>query len=141
MIRCWFLIGLIYINSCDSNNTEWFRTSETFTLSPSGEVRVIDNKGNSLYVRITDIDESRCPGDVVCITAGNVLVHVEIKDSRHSQFRTILCLGACSTSRTDKGTFMLYGLEYYIQLLEVNPYPTTKNQNEVRKAVLKLYES
>ncbi len=54
-----------------------FQNNQNFTLSP-GQENTIEGTDMSLYL-LDIIEDSRCPSDVVCVTAGTVMVSLNVK--------------------------------------------------------------
>jgi len=133
-------IGVVF-SRCNKDELEWVRINDLFTVGVNQQIKVIDDRNRTIYVNVAEINENRCPTDAFCIHAGNVLIKVVIEDTRKSQFSTLLCLGDCSPSINNLKSFVFYNIEYTIQLLEVNPVPTTKNQEDKKKVVLKLFRN
>ena len=52
------------------------RLDEEFVIAPNGPVQIADRSERLHFVRV--ISDSRCPVDVVCIQAGDAVVHIEI---------------------------------------------------------------
>lgn len=80
-----------------------------------------------IEVHITQINDSRCPQDVVCIWGGEVIVSFLIPTGETLE----LCLGG-STDCVSSSEFSFNGNTYQLILLDVKPYPTTTNGNEER---------
>ncbi|MGK7389659.1 MAG: hypothetical protein ACNS60_04885 [Candidatus Cyclobacteriaceae bacterium M2_1C_046] len=99
--------------------------SEEFFIE-EGEVILLTTsvESESIEIKVLNIEDSRCPADVICIWGGNVKVTFTINQQ---EIAYLLCLGECGNGfnetdelevQTDKGTFN-------IKLLEVAPYPRT----------------
>ncbi len=81
---------------------------ESFTLAPGTEAIV---KGGGPRVRFEGVlEDSRCPSDVQCIWAGEVVVDVTIGD------------GSSSRRSMRPGEAVASG-RFRVNLLEVQPYP------------------
>lgn len=80
-----------------------------------------------IEIQITQINDSRCPQDVVCIWGGEVIVSFLIPTGETIE----LCLGG-STDCVSSSEFTFNGNTYQLILLDVKPYPTTTNGNEER---------
>ena len=135
------LFILAFFISCNKDEPEWVPINSTFILELNEQVKVIENNNRALYVSVVEIEDSRCPSDLVCVRAGEASVKVIIEDTRNSQFNTLLCIGDCSPSIKDIRSFVFYNIEYTIQLIEVNPYPTSINEDENMRIVLKLFKN
>ena len=68
-----------------------------------------------LKIKLTEINESRCPSDITCVWQGQVEVIFQINQNLESHR---LALTTTDNTETNIG-------EYTIKLLDVSPYPTT----------------
>jgi hypothetical protein len=135
-----FFIFLLFpvLYGCNQDEPAMVRINDQFSLELDDQVKIVDDRNHSLYVSLVEIEENRCPSDAFCVQAGQVLVKVVIEDTRNSQFSTLLCLGDCSPSITSLKSFIFYNTEFTLELLEVNPFPTTSNRENKRNVILKL---
>jgi len=69
---------------------------------------------SSLTVEIVNIQDSRCPSDVVCVWQGEALVEIEVKEIQ--TFSTVL-----STYDNQIDTLGNYSIE----LVDIKPYPVS----------------
>jgi hypothetical protein len=142
MKRVFFILFMVSgLFGCNSDEPAMVRINDWFTLGMGEKVKIIDDKNHVLFLSLGEIEENRCPSDVICIQPGNVLVKVVIEDTRNSQYSTLLCLGDCSPSITNMKSFVFYNIEYTIDLKEVNPFPTTKNRDVERSAIMKIFRN
>ena len=77
------------------------------------------NHNKELEITFSDIEDSRCPTDVVCVWEGQADVELRAffdGDDTPAVFHLISRVGYPDLADTT-----LYG--YHLQLLEVNPYP------------------
>ncbi len=88
---------------------------------------------------LTNVYDSRCPSDVVCIVGGAAAVTVELTDAANTQ-KVAISLGVISQSvyTPDSAAVVLNQRPYWLRLLSVNPYPSTKSGNQVKTAFLRL---
>ncbi len=135
------LFILALFTSCNKDEPDWVPINATFTLELNEQVKVIENNKRALYVSVVEIEDNRCPSDVICVRAGEALVKVIIEDIRNSQFNTLLCIGECSPSIKNIRSFVFYNLEYTIQLIEVIPYPTSMNKDDKKRVVFRLFRN
>lgn len=124
------LITLLLSNcSADDNsqqNTKSGNLSRSVFLQDNESVHyTVSNE--EVEVRITQINDSRCPQDVVCIWGGEVIVSFLIPTGQTID----LCLGG-STDCISSAEFSLNDITYQLILLDVKPYPTTTNGEEKR---------
>lgn len=75
---------------------------------------VFQTKSNSLKFRIKEINDSRCPKDVVCVWAGMVEVKLDVETPE----KKVLSLNSYNNLADTIGV-------YEIRLVEVQPYPVS----------------
>jgi hypothetical protein len=81
-------------------------------------------RGERLRIRFAAVKEdSRCPSDVTCIWAGNAAVQLDVSTSRRDS--KLLTLNTGGTSSLP-GEVQYRG--YRLRLLELNPYPSSKQK-------------
>ena len=78
---------------------------------------VYQTKGNSIKFTVTEINDSRCPSDVVCVWAGMV----EVKFAFDAPEKKMLSLNSYNNLADTIGI-------YEIRLVEVQPYPVSTKQ-------------
>lgn len=112
MKTCFIFIALIAI-SCISCDKESFFESFSFGLENdfkiNGEYHSIDN---SLNFTLTEINDSRCPSDVVCVWEGKADVTIDVT----SPVRGSIMLSTYNHSTDTLGN-------YSFELKDVSPYP------------------
>lgn len=73
--------------------------------------------GNSLKFKITEVNDSRCPSDVVCVWQGEAKIKIQLESPVKGNMEL-------STYHQQKDTVGMYAFE----LVGVSPYPvSTKN--------------
>jgi len=82
---------------------------------------------NSLKFTITEINDSRCPSDVVCIWQGEAVVKIAVQ----SPFSDTLELSTFHNPSDTLGS-------YIFQILEVTPYPISTETIELNDYNVKL---
>lgn len=82
---------------------------------------------NSLKFTITEINDSRCPSDVVCIWQGEAVVKIKVE----SPLAGTLELSTFHNPGDTLGT-------YIFQLVEVTPYPVSTETIELNEYNIKL---
>ncbi|HEY0656302.1 MAG TPA: hypothetical protein VGD65_24380 [Chryseosolibacter sp.] len=92
----------------------------------------------SLRIHIKTIEDSRCPADVQCISAGYVKVAFEIENVGEAELITPVLPGS---NASDTYEFSLGGKNYRLVLEDVIPFPTTKNYLEPRSVEFLLEQS
>lgn len=98
-----------------SNNMAEIGQPFSLRLNQTGHVEDLD-------LRFTDVIDSRCPSDVVCIWEGQVSILVHLQDSAGSLKQFELTLGP-----TDAASARSFG-NYSIGLVDVQPYPVSTEQ-------------
>lgn len=91
--------------------------------------------GGSVQAMFTTINDSRCPSDVVCGVAGTLAVTVTFVGAGPTQTAR---LGYDRSYTRDSALVTLNNQAYWLRLLAVNPYPSTKNGNLPKTATLRL---
>lgn len=73
---------LFAVTACDENapTGPTVPLNQQFTLAPGDAVRVEGTPYAVRFVRVSD--DSRCPGDAICITGGDALVHIQVFEGR-----------------------------------------------------------
>lgn len=98
-----------------SNNMVELGQPFSLGLNQTGHVQDLD-------VWFTEVIDSRCPSDVVCIWAGQVSILVHLQDSSGSLKQLNLALGSPEAPSTRS-----FG-NYSISLIDVQPYPISTEQ-------------
>ena len=91
-----------------------------------------------IAINVLDIEEGRCPTDMMCIWEGYVKVSFEISTLAKTIDLAIPAHQPLNTNFTDTHTFNVDGCTYKLTLKDVAPYPSTKNAAEPKSAVLVL---
>lgn len=113
-----------------------------FNLKISQQTQV-----DGIKLSFDEVTDSRCPSNVQCIRAGEVVVDLNL----NTQQKIKMCLGECQLVQPDrkKGFVIQDSLEvsvnsqkYLFILRQVNPYPTTttittKENYEVKMQVVR----
>ena len=84
---------------------------------------------------LTELNDSRCPSDVVCIWASTIAATVELTDGSTTQTAR---LGYQRSFGIDSAAVVLAGQGYWLRLLDAKPYPSTANGSVPRTAILRL---
>ena len=119
-------MALVGLFGCNNGDNELQETSLEVNVTAGSDESVVIKVAESettLSVTITNIAESRCASDVVCVHAGWVIVDFQTEESSFS-----LKIG-------ESKEFLSGDERYKLTLLDVTPYPTTQNSEEDRKAV------
>ncbi|EJF11430.1 hypothetical protein [Pontibacter sp. BAB1700] len=92
-----------------------------------------------LIVSLKSIEDSRCPTDVNCVTAGNASVLLRASNSHGVNENITLCIGDCGTDaarETHTIEAAVGDVSYKFTLKGVRPYPGQAHEGEVQKAQL-----
>ena len=114
---CFFiLIIVVSLISCEKENT-----TDSFLLGLENEFKVNyvnHSADNALKFTITEINDSRCPGDVECIWAGKADVTVKMESPVAASFVLSTLNNALYSSTDTVGN-------YSFRLVDVSPYPVS----------------
>jgi hypothetical protein len=124
--------GLLF-SSCEKDSIEF---DSPFELKENESI-ILQGNNNGLTLTLQSVNDSRCPINALCISAGNARVKLRMSDNSGAETLAELCLGFCDTRNNteDSALFQLNNVSYMVILKEVNPYPEAgKKQN--KKALL-----
>lgn len=126
-----FFVSLILISfiSCDNEPV-----SDSFSFGLDNEFKIngeYNSEDNSLHFRITEINDSRCPSDVVCVWEGKADVKIKVESP---------VSGSITLSTYDNPIDTVGN--YSFRIIDVLPYPiSTKTiQLEDYNVTLKIVE-
>jgi hypothetical protein len=94
----------------------------------------IGKSSNYLVVKVEQVNDSRCPSDVNCITAGDAIVSFKVIDEKDNEASFDLYYGQKSKFKSDTLAFSVNQKNYKMILSNVLPYPAT-NQKQGNKNV------
>ena len=124
-----FILTLFIFVSCNEETS-----SDSFKIGFENEFQygiLNQSLDNSIKLSITEINDSRCPSDVVCVWQGEAIVKIEIELPQK---------GTISLSTYDNliDTFANYSFE----LIDVSPYPISTETIELKdyNVTLKIEE-
>ncbi|MDX5419955.1 MAG: hypothetical protein LPK07_00430 [Hymenobacteraceae bacterium] len=92
-----------------------------------------------LIVSVKSIEDSRCPANANCVTAGKATVALRASNSQGVNDNITLCIGDCGTDKTQETHTVeaeVGGINYSFTLKGVKPYPGQAHEGEVQKAQL-----
>ena len=135
------LLGIaIALFSCQSDAIEAKLGDKTLKYQ-----EVVNLTGGSLT--FADVKDDRCPEDVQCFRAGEVIVTLNTRAVPTVNETQIvkMCLGDCITlypkggfREADTARISLDGNKYRLILTEVNPYPNTTKPVQKKDYTIKL---
>ncbi|TPE42611.1 hypothetical protein [Pontibacter mangrovi] len=108
-----------------------------FTMEPDERVELIN--GDSLYLELERVEDSRCPQDVVCVWMGNASVELRVGQIGRKGQKLNFCIGDCrpEPARSKHPIEVLVdGKAYEVTLLEVLPYPSEANTDTEKQVKL-----
>ncbi len=123
----------VFIISCNKENI-----SETFSLGVANEFKIhgeYHSADQLLKFIITEINDSRCPSDVICVWEGKADVKIEME----SPVKGNLIL---STYHSNTNTSIDTLGNYSFELIDVSPYPVSTKTIKLKdyKVMLKIKE-
>ena len=108
---------------------------EAFHLAASDTVQ-LKQGSESFWISLREIEDSRCPADVNCITGGKAVVRLQLADMPEE---VEICTGAdCRKENNNSFLYEYNNKRYTIVLEEVVPYPQTGNETSTKQAILKI---
>lgn len=111
-----FLLSLMMFTGCQNGNINEYRLGERFTLNP-GQTAVIEPEG--LRVKFEKIlNDSRCPGDTICIWQGQVQSLLTISVDGEGEQLTL------TQSGSEPAAFQTYH-QFYFEF-SITPYPESE---------------
>jgi hypothetical protein len=127
MKTTYFLLSLILISliSCDQEPVP-----DSFSFGVQNEFKIngdYHSSDNSLNFTITEINDSRCPSDVVCIWAGKVDVKIKVESP---------VAGTITLSTYDNPVDTVGN--YSFKIIDVSPYPISTKTIKLEDYVVLL---
>jgi hypothetical protein len=112
--RLLMFLALILTIGCDeaSPTAPSVPLNQRFTLAPGESVSIAGASTVVEMIRVSD--DSRCPGDAICIQGGDALVHIVVHGGATSNYA--LHTGDAARASIQHGTVR-------ITLIELQPYP------------------
>ncbi|MFT5885592.1 MAG: hypothetical protein ACI9IP_002052 [Arcticibacterium sp.] len=111
----------------------------TTDISPNQEISLKAGDESSFVLnnqkitfKVQEILDSRCPEGVQCIRAGEAIVKFDISIEKENYSSQEICL-QCGEIKDIPDILQLGS--HTLQLKEVKPSPTTKNQNDIKSAI------
>ncbi len=119
-----FIVPLVFI-ACSKDSV-----SDNFTFGAEENLKIgNENKSaeNNIQFTITNVQDSRCPGDVVCIWQGEAVVDIEFT----KPFQQNIQLNTFDNLVDIVGN-------YTVKLLNVSPYPVSTQTIKTEDYTIKL---
>ncbi len=112
------------------------RLNETFEISTGENVRVVDAQ-DTLSVALVSLEDTRCPENVMCIKAGNVVAEIDIFYQEQNSAVVLHLIedqpGETSTAEVTFGT-----TTYRVVLLRAVPERNLERDQEAERVALRL---
>jgi hypothetical protein len=127
-LRCAAIVLAVFVGACAGAAQRPSALDEDFELSAGRSVRVADA---DLLVRFDRVaNDSRCPSDVKCITAGDAVVVLGLASGRDTARQYELHTTSGDTSAAHAG--------YRVTLVALNPVPVSTRTLQARDYVATL---
>ena len=122
------LVGIVFVSCHEELLPETFNLGSEEDFKWGGEY---ESSNNSLLFSIVEINDSRCPSDVVCVWEGKADVRINV-DSPHSGS---ILLSTYDNIKDTVGDFSF-------ELIDVSPYPISTETIELEdyNVTLKIVE-
>ncbi|WP_337043138.1 hypothetical protein [Emticicia sp. 17c] len=121
MKRLMIMMMVAVAMACSKEDTTEPRASLGSTIETAYAKAVVLQEG--VEVKVTKIEDSRCPKSVVCVWAGMVKIFVNVSENNITKEAVIEVMG--DKSKPAKATVDLNGHSYEIEVSDVAPYPQT----------------
>ncbi|MFD2583768.1 hypothetical protein ACFSR6_14810 [Pedobacter vanadiisoli] len=108
-----FIVLSVFAFGCE-------KTSESITTNYDFKINTSKSIGTSTLL-LKSINDSRCPINADCISAGGVRAHFKLTADNIDQEIT-LCKGVCGTLES-AAKVKINGITYSMKLIDVTPYP------------------
>ncbi|MBJ6144446.1 hypothetical protein [Hymenobacter sp. BT559] len=126
------LLGGLLACSCGKTTPQ---LGQDVALVPKQPVTLALGSPGHVEATLTELSDSRCPSDAVCIWAGTLMATVVLTDDGTAQ---TVRLGYQKSYAADSVNVTLNRQKYWVRLLDATPYPSTKNMGQLRAATLRL---
>ncbi len=136
LISCLLLADLFVMQAC--------RSTEPIVLPVLSADQAVIRLNRSarfahnVVVQVTDIHDSRCPQDVVCVLAGIATVKLIITKGNDVQSAHLQLGFPTLTQRVDSTGFIFAGESYKVVLRNVIPYPNTSKKLMPKQAIVQV---
>lgn len=118
------LFALIWVAAvaCDQKKDATPQPELQVTSVPYRQQTTIAASGSDLKVDLQEVNDSRCPKDVVCIQMGSAKIKFTISDQKNS---TTVEVDFKGDSKGSFQAFTLSGQNYVLGVSELQPYPVS----------------
>jgi hypothetical protein len=132
MNKLLIIFGILYMAGCE---TEGEVPAESKIVVKENESRNFSIDGKTSEIKITEIQDSRCPENANCVRAGEVIVRFDLEIGGDKTKGLELCL-QCENSMNIPASAQING--HTLTLLEVSPYPNASVPVGQRTATFSL---
>ncbi len=125
MKKIFFLVGvLVSMLACQKNEDATIPQApiETVSIGAARETAVATNN-TELKVTLLTVNDSRCPVNANCISAGTALLKFAVSD-QESKIEVVMNFSS-ALETANQVDFKLNGTSYRMSVTEVLPYPDT----------------
>jgi hypothetical protein len=126
------LITFLVLSLFACTKEEVFMLNNEFSFK-KGESVTINNGKSSIILKMLEINDSRCPTDVVCVRAGEAKVKVDININGQLYSGVELCI-QCDELLKIPSVIKIDN--YKISLISVNPIPKSTNISAEKSVVM-----
>lgn len=124
---------LLFFQACDKSNGTDFTGKYTIE---KGETINIPQNTKLAQLTFQESTDSRCPINANCVWQGAAQAKFIVKTEQKEQTLD-LCLGGCDViAKNRKQKLSINGEVYFVELVELTPYPTTEKPLQTPKATL-----
>jgi hypothetical protein len=118
------LFALIWVSvmACDEKQNATPQPEPQSTSVPYRKQTKIAASGADLKVDLREVNDSRCPKDVVCIQMGSARIKLNVSDATNS---TEVNVDFKGDAKADSQAFTLTGQNYMLTVSELQPYPVS----------------
>ena len=116
------LFALIWVAAvaCDKKEDAAPQADLKVTSVPYRQLTTIETSGADLNVDLREVNDSRCPKDVVCVWMGSAKIKLTVSDGASQAEVNVEFKG---DKKADFQEFGLNGQKYVLRVSEVLPYP------------------
>lgn len=121
MKRLMVVMMVALATACSKDEVPEQKASFGSTIETAYSKAVVLQEG--VEVKVTKIEDSRCPKSVVCVWEGMVKVYISVSEKGATKEGVIEIKGG--DQKPSSTTIELNGTTYVIEVTDVSPYPQT----------------
>jgi hypothetical protein len=92
-----------FISSCEKDSIQF---DSPFELKENESI-VLQGNNNGLTITLQSVNDSRCPINALCISAGNARVKLRMSDNSGAETFAELCLGVCDSKNNTEDAALI----------------------------------